>query len=175
MRRAPLLTLLACATFLGAGAAGAQSALFTARSTDYPHTLWAGLDLRITEIQRGEQWSAFSLEEKKGEQSASAAARFFACVSTSLAKQRGYSSVAYLVGSQPRVEDTGADQKYVWLTAFEKTPTGDVPGTVSELRGVIAKIDRRYGVKGTEGVVPVKVEDFLRAFTCPAFVAPRRR
>ncbi|HEX2650405.1 MAG TPA: hypothetical protein VHN19_10760 [Burkholderiales bacterium] len=175
MRRPDLLTLLACAIFLGSGAAAAQNARFSARSTDYPHTLWAGLDLKITEIQRGEQWSAFSLEEKKGEQSASAAARFFACVSTSLAKQRGYSSVAYLVGSRPRVEDTGVDQKYVWLTAFEKTPTDNVSGTVSELRGVIAKIDRRYGVTGTEGVVPVKVEDFLRAFTCPAFLPQRAR
>jgi hypothetical protein len=170
MRPSDLVTLLACALVLCCSAARADNARFSARATDYPHTLWAGLDLKITEIQRGDQWSAFALEEKKGEQSASAAARFFACVSTSLAKQRGYSSVAYLVGSKPRVEDAGLDQKYVWLTAFEKTPTENVSGTVSELRGVIAKIDRRYGVKGTEGVVPVKVEDFLRAFTCPAFV-----
>ena len=174
MRRPDFLSVLVCVVALGSAAAQAQNARFTARSTDYPHTLWAGLDLKITEIQRGDQWSAFSLEEKKGEQNGSAAARFFACVSTSLAKQRGYSSVAYLVGSKPRVDDTGIDQKYVWLTAFEKTPTENVSGTVSELRGVIARIDRRYGVKGTEGVVPVKVEDFLRAFTCPAFV-PRPR
>src|SRR5690349_9112234 len=168
--RPSALLMLACAIFLWMSAAYAQGARFSARSTDYPHVLWAGLDLKITEIERRDQWSAFSLEEKKGDQDASAAARFFACVSASLAKQRGFASVVYLVGSSSRADDTGADQKYVWLTVFERTPTENVSGTVSELRGVIAKIDRRYGVKGTEGAVPVKVEDFLRAFTCPAFV-----
>src|SRR5689334_14797405 len=134
MRPSDLLTLLACALVLCSGAAqAADKGRFSARSTDYPHVLWQDLDLTVTEIERRDQWSAFALEERKGDQNASAAARFFACVSASLAKQRGFTSVVYLVGSSPRVEDTGADQKYVWLTAFERTPTENVSGTVAEL------------------------------------------
>jgi hypothetical protein len=170
MRPSDLLARLACALLLWCGTACADDARFFARSTDYPHVLWTGLDLTVTEVERHDRWSAFALEEKKGEQSPAAAARFFACVTASVAKQRGFPSVVYLVGSSLRVNDAGADQKYVWLAAFQSARTDDVAGTVAELRGTLAEIGGKYGVKpDAESGPPVKVDEFLRSFTCPAF------
>ena len=65
-----------------------------AHSGDYSNPLWANLDATITEIETNGRMSLFSISEKKGNQGAGAAGRFFSCCATHLANERGYSYFA---------------------------------------------------------------------------------
>ena len=152
---------LGCVFLVWCGLALANGAAFTARSTDYPHPLWPNLDVTVTEIEKHDRWSAFSIEEKKGLQGAGATSRFFACVSARLAKDRGLPYFAGLVGSSGRANNPNIDQRYVWLVAFPVRPIEDIPE-------IIADIGDRFG-KPLKGEFGVSVDDFLKMLSCPMF------